>query len=320
MLIKKITDSIIAFIYKTTDNYVIDQLNDVNLGKVELYKPTADSNTILRWDELFKNYMVRGFPTEIKDIITNLCRIEKTIDYFFDFNKIQSLTASKSFGGIPDGAINGSWFYDLYSWGRAMYPDERMKAENEDDWKRNIAHIESEGFRKCRPINVIYYEWLNRFVAPNTGGSHHAALVVYQSIRDKIKYTRETILEKVSLNSYYIRMLDNEYYSFIINNDSNPKSLSESDKFINVITELISTHISILKPVHSYQNLMIIFIPKESLKIDSELFNNWINKAHDQKKIINLPNYFRLPNEYHTKPYLHELRYLKMPNPNSIFQ
>ncbi|MGG4702119.1 hypothetical protein ACLPGM_16335, partial [Providencia stuartii] len=68
MLIKKITDSIIAFIYKTTDNYVIDQLNDVNLGKVELYKPTADSNTILRWDELFKNYMVRGFPTEIKDI------------------------------------------------------------------------------------------------------------------------------------------------------------------------------------------------------------------------------------------------------------
>ncbi|MBG2982858.1 hypothetical protein I4599_16310, partial [Proteus mirabilis] len=104
MLIKKITDSIIAFIYKTTDNYVIDQLNDVNLGKVELYKPTADSNTILRWDELFKNYMVRGFPTEIKDIITNLCRIEKTIDYFFDFNKIQSLTASKSFGGIPDGA------------------------------------------------------------------------------------------------------------------------------------------------------------------------------------------------------------------------
>lgn len=68
MSIKKITDSIIAFIYKTTDNYVIDQLNNVNLGKVELYKPTADLNTILRWDELFKNYMVGGFPTEIKDI------------------------------------------------------------------------------------------------------------------------------------------------------------------------------------------------------------------------------------------------------------
>ncbi len=111
MLIKKITDSIIAFIYKTTDNYVIDQLNDVNLGKVELYKPTADSNTILRWDELFKNYMVRGFPTEIKDIITNLCRIEKTIDYFFDFNNPPLLYCD---GVSPNQAA--SWRPFLKSW------------------------------------------------------------------------------------------------------------------------------------------------------------------------------------------------------------
>lgn len=127
-----------------------------------------------------------------------MCKVEEETDYLFDFNKIQSLTASKSFGGMYNGAINGSWFNDLYSWGNAMYPDERMKAENEEDWKRNTSHIESEGFSKSRPINVIYYEWLDRYLASNSGGSHHAALVVYQSIRDKIKYEREANLKSIS--------------------------------------------------------------------------------------------------------------------------
>ncbi|EOI3591751.1 hypothetical protein ACMSYV_003750 [Proteus mirabilis] len=60
MSIKKIVDKVIVSIYKNTDNYVINQLNSINLGKVELYKPTADSDTILRWDELFKDYMTVG--------------------------------------------------------------------------------------------------------------------------------------------------------------------------------------------------------------------------------------------------------------------
>jgi hypothetical protein len=312
MSIKKIIDKVITLIYKTTDNYVIDQLNNTNLGKIELYKPTADSYTFLRWDELFKDYMTRDFPKKLKDIITNVCSVEEQTDYLFDFNKIQSLTASKSFGGMHDGAINGSWFNDLYSWGKAMYPDERMKAENEDDWKRNVSHIEFEGFRKCRPINVIYYEWLDRYLASNTGGSHHAALVVYQSIRDKIEYKREVKLERVSLNNYYIRMLDNEYFSFIINNDIR-------DKFIDIVRKRVSEESSILEPVHYLQNLRVIFIPKESLIIDLELFNYWINNAHKQKKIINLPNYLRAPNEFHVKPYLHEISFLKLPNSNSIF-
>lgn len=320
MSIKKIVDKVIVSIYKNTDHYVINQLNSINLGKVELYKPTADSDTILRWDELFKDYMTRDFPKKLKDIISNVCKVEEETDYLFDFNKIQSLTASKSFGGMYNGAINGSWFNDLYSWGNAMYPDERMKAENEEDWKRNTSHIESEGFSKSRPINVIYYEWLDRYLASNSGGSHHAALVVYQSIRDKIKYEREVNLKKVSLNNYYIRMLDDEYFSLIINNDTSDKAISENDKFIDIIRKRVSDNISILKPVHYYQNLSILFLPKESLKIDLELFNEWINNAHKQKKIINLPNYLRAPNEFHVKPYIHELHFLKLPNPSSFFK
>jgi len=266
------------------------------------------------------NYMTRDFPKNLKEIISNVCDAEEIIDYAFDFNQIQSLTDSYSFRGKHNGAVDGSWFNDLYSWGKAIYPDERMKAENEDDWKRNIAHIESEGFKKNSPINVIYYEWLNRYLVPNSGGSHHAALVVYQSIRDKIEYKREVILKRVYLNNYYIRMLDDKYFSFIINNDTSDKAISENDKFIDIIRKRVSDNISILKPVHYYQNLSILFIPKESLKIDLELFNEWINNAHKQKKIINLPNYLRAPNEFHVKPYIHELHFLKLPNPSSFFQ
>ncbi len=82
--------------------------------------------------------------------------------------------------------------------GRECNPAKNLKAENISDWEDNIWHIEHEGFNLRDPINVKYYSWLDRYVALNSGGSHHAAMVVYQSVRDKLEYKREAVIENAT--------------------------------------------------------------------------------------------------------------------------
>ncbi|MDC9615795.1 hypothetical protein PSI19_18345 [Xenorhabdus khoisanae] len=321
MSMRKIANKVITLLYKTTQNYRIDRLDKINLNKIELFKPTADSNTFLCWNDLFEGYLIRDFPPKLTSILNGIIKIDQSLITDFDFNKIQSLSASKSFGGMQEGHINGSWFDDLYHWGKGMYPDDNLKAEKIEDWNRNISHIEREGFPKYKPIDVIYYAWLDRYLAPNSGGSHHAAMVVYQSIKDKLEYKREVNLEHISLDENYINALDNDYYSFIIENDCTPdnKSTSESVKFIDLIRVIVSDQVYILKPVHYHQSLSIIFISKQGLKIEHDLFVQWINSAHKKQKIIELPTYFRSPKQYQTKPYLHALRFILLGNPRRVY-
>ncbi len=119
-----------------------------------------------------------------------------------------------------------------------MYPAKNLKAENISDWEDNIWHIEHEGFNPRDSINVTYYSWLDRYVASNSGGSHHAAMVVYQSVRDKLEYKREAVIEQLSINSNTVEILDQNYYSFIfqIKRPSNKTEIYTSEyEFIDAL-------------------------------------------------------------------------------------
>ncbi|WP_050767660.1 DUF6685 family protein [Providencia rustigianii] len=309
MKMRKLLNWCILKLYQTTEYHIIDKLNNFNLEKIELYKPAVDSYTFIRWDFNFDEYRIRKLPVDLKDILGKILITEESMDYVFDFNRIQSLTASKSFVESFERK-KSSHHTDLYTWGKSMYPSDNMKAVTKDDWLKNIKHIENQGFNPVRPIRVNYYEWLDRYLGLNDGGSHHAALVVYQSIRDSFEYTREVKLKKLSFNKDYIQKLDNEYLSFmIINDDSNEsESVSESLIFTNYIRSTISEKISIFIPLHYYLNLKIIFIPKKSLKIDFNIFNDWLIQTHNNKKIISFISYLKNPHKYHIKTYTHEPR------------
>lgn len=307
MKIKELLNWCILKLYQTTEYYIIDKLNNFNFEKIELYKPSVDSYTFIRWDFNFDENKIRDFPVNLKKILGEIVITEKSIDYVFDFNQIQSLTSSKSFVESFERK-KSSHHTDLYTWGKSMYPSDNMKAITWDDWLKNINHIENEGFSPTEAIRVNYYEWLDRYLGLNNGGSHHAALVVYQSIRDNFKYTREVELKKISFNKERIQKLDDEYLSFIIINDDSNESVSESLIFTNYIRSTISEKISIFIPLHYYLNLKIIFIPKKSLKIDFNIFNDWLIQAHKNKKIINFISYLKDPHKYHIKTYIHEPR------------
>lgn len=155
---------LICNLYRLTDHHKLTTATFKNLADIKLFKPTADADTILQLENIFSEYSLRYIDRDLAEILSNLITTDKKHSLDFDFNKIQSLTDSKSFGCGWIKVINGSWFKDLYSWGEGMYPAENLKAENISDWEDNIWHIEHEGFKPRDPINVKYYSWIDRYV------------------------------------------------------------------------------------------------------------------------------------------------------------
>ncbi|ECW2964645.1 hypothetical protein F3X75_22425 [Salmonella enterica subsp. enterica] len=314
---------LICQLYRLTDHHKLTEATFKSLADIELVKPTADADTILQLENIFGEYSLGSIDKDLAEILSNIITIDKKHSQDFDFNKIQSLTASKSFGCGWNKIINGSWFENLHSWGEGMYPAENMKAENMTDWKENIWHIEHEGFSPRYPINVTYYSWLDRYVASNSGGSHHAALVVYQSVRDKLEYKREALIEKLSINSSAVEILDQKYYSFILQikrpQNKNETHTSEYE-FTDALKEFVEKKYTILKPVNYVSNIKLFFIPKDELKTNNKTFHNWFHSAISCGKIISLPEYLKNPAHYHTHHYSHELNSITLGDPSRKYK
>lgn len=314
---------LICKLYRLTDHHKLTTATFKNLADIKLVKPTADADTILQLENIFSEYSLRHIDRDLAEILSNIITTDKNHSLDFDFNKIQSLTASKSFGCGWNKVINGSWFKNLYSWGEGMYPAKNLKAENISDWEDNIWHIEHEGFNPRDPINVKYYSWLDRYVALNSGGSHHAAMVVYQSVRDKLEYKREAVIEQLSINSNTVEILGQNYYSFIfqIKHPSNKTENYTSEyEFTDALKDFGQNRHTTLKPVNYVSNIKLAFIPKDVLKTNSDTFRNWFYSAISYGKIISLPDYLKNPAHYHTHHYSHELDSITLGNPSRKYK
>ncbi|MBF1812763.1 hypothetical protein ISW54_20965 [Escherichia coli] len=314
---------LICKLYRLTDHHKLTTATFKNLADIKLFKPTADADTILQLENIFSEYSLRYIDRDLAEILSNLITTDKKHSRDFDFNKIQSLTASKSFGCGWNKVINGSWFKNLYSWGEGMYPAKNLKAENISDWEDNIWHIEHEGFNPRAPINVKYYSWLDRYVALNSGGSHHAAMVVYQSVRDKLEYKREAVIEQLSINSNTVEILGQNYYSFMfqIKHPSNKTENYTSEyEFTDALKNFGQNRHTTLKPVNYVSNIKLAFIPKDALKTNSDTFRNWFYSAISYGKIISLPDYLKNPAHYHTHHYSHELDSITLGNPSRKYK
>lgn len=314
---------LICDLYRLTDHHKLTTATFKNLADIKLFKPTADADTILQLENIFSEYSLRYIDKDLAKILSNLITTDKKHSLDFDFNKIQSLTDSKSFGCGWSKVINGSWFKDLYSWGEGMYPAENLKAENILDWKDNIWHIEHEGFPPRPPINVKYYSWFDRYVASNSGGSHHAAMVVYQSVRDGLEYKREAVIKQLSIDPGTVEILDKNYYSFIFQIKTLNKETriyTSEYEFTDALKDFGQNRHTILKPVNYVSNIKLVFIPKDALKTNSETFRNWFHSAISCGKIISLPDYLKNPAHYHTLHYSHEVDSITLGDPSRKFK
>lgn len=314
---------LICQLYRLTDHHKLTTATFKNLADIKLVKPTADADTILQLENIFSEYSLRYIDRDLAEILSNLITTDKKHSLDFDFNKIQSLTDSESFGCGWSKVINGSWFENLYSWGEGMYPAKNLKAEDISDWKDNVWHIEHEGFSLRAPINVTYYSWLDRYVASNSGGSHHAAIVVYQSVRDGLEYKREAVIEQLSIESNTVKILDKNYYSFIFQIKPPHKKTgiyTSEYEFTDALKDFVQNRHTILKPVNYVSNIKLAFIPKDALKINKETFRNWFYSSISSGKIISLPDYLKNPAHYHTHYYSHELDSITLGDPSRKYK
>lgn len=273
----------IKFMMKDIDKY----LDDITLNAI-----TVDSKTILKLEDMSS----KNISPYLKKILGTLIKIEVEHIPDFDFSKIQSLENSKSFKHLPAKSKKPSCYRDLYSWGKEMPHTEKLKAEDESDWKKNIQHIEKEGFRRTEPIEITYYTWLDRYFVSNIGGSHHAALVVWQSVRDKLEYKREVNITKLSIDKDSIKKLHSDYWSFILNF----RYQTNIQTLFNLFKDLVSKHTDMLEPSHYHGNYRLFFVPKSQLKMNKYAFEYWYRNAIKNKKIIALPEYLETPLQFHT--------------------
>lgn len=89
---------LICDLYRLTDHHKLTTATFKNLADIKLFKPTADADTILQLENIFSEYSLRYIDKDLAEILSNLITTDKKHSLDFDFNKIQSLTDSKSFG------------------------------------------------------------------------------------------------------------------------------------------------------------------------------------------------------------------------------
>lgn len=285
------------------------------LDDVRLFRPTADADTLLKLESVFDDWSVGQLPDELRGILQKLITAESLNVPDFDFTKIESLTASKGFGAGFNPAINGSWFRNMAAWGRGMYPGENLRSDTLQDWKDNVWHIEHEGFSCNRPLHITWYGWYQRYVASNTGGSHHAAKVIYQGSRDNLTYNRDAVIEKLSINAAAVRELDAFYISFIFltKKEEDQRQRKDADSsFRLLLSQLVSEQAEYIHPVHYHDNIRLAFISRATLKSSMPLVERWVETAAESGKIIKLTDYLKRPEAYHIKPYNHEVSHIQL--------
>lgn len=287
------------------------------LDDVSLFRPTADADTLLQLEQVFgcSSLASSQLPAELRQILENLIARETVLDPEFDFGRIESLTASSSFGEGGNPTINGSWFRNLEAWGKGMYPGANLPDDTREDWEVNVSHIEGGGFSRNTPVRVTHYGWYDRYVASNSDGSHHAAKVIWQCHRDKIPYRREAEIENLSIDADAVRELEAGYFSFLFLSRRDNQYSYNDTQFRLLMSSQVSRKVRYLKPLRYYQNLTFAFIAKAELKSRQTVFSNWMTTAAEAGKIIPLPDYLKNPQAYHNKPYLHEIRDIYLGEP-----
>ncbi|MFA0053673.1 hypothetical protein [Vibrio echinoideorum] len=319
--IYSLINNILKFIYFRSGEGQLSQLNQLELTKPKLYKPSADGERLLLWNKIFNPYFSNIGFDEIKKQLSLVVQATTQSEDDFDFGLIDSLNVSKSFGMGPYKIINGSWFRDVAQWGEGMYPyinDNRsLSGLDEDDWKSNLAHIKQEGFNS-KELLIYYYDWLDRYEGLNTGGSHHAAMLIHQIRNQKFSYTRNACVTRWSIDVAPIaRLLENGYYAFVTGGKSYFAPYGSCSYQVDtLIRDLISKDVFELtmgscSPNHS----KIIIFHKSDLIVSHSAFTTWYERQVKLKKIIPLLNLLECSKDYCTTPYLHELDAIYLGDP-----
>ncbi|MHC5780153.1 DUF6685 family protein [Aliivibrio fischeri] len=302
--------------YQQTDQWKLDQLHQIHFDDIKLYTPTANGNTIIKWNELFAENNMEHHQKEVKYALVNSVSKKTSLIANFDFSKIQSLTNSSSFG--QSDHINGSWFKDIAEWGYAMYSGSELSNIDEHDWENNISHIEQQGFTKSKPLDISHYKWCNRYECYNSGGSHHAAAASSQMRYQQFQYYRNAEVTEYATNPECINELEQQgFYLFLIAGFGSAHKISHKKlRCEQIIGDLISDRFYSIPLHYSTPNeTQIMIIRKEDLKIKARIFEKWYHAQLKMGNLVRLQEAMEDTSKYCTTAYVHQFKWLKLGDP-----
>jgi len=310
--------------YKLTPQFYEWKLSSVHLRAPRFYYPTADESTLICWQRVLGN-CAGNLPGDVSKSLSQVVKLTTHEEAEFDFGRIDTFTRSKSFGRSFNSKINGSWFRNVAEWGKGMYPsfdqdeEKNFSALDEQDFKRNIHHIEhKEGFISGSKIDVRYYAWYDRFVAPQTGGSHHAALAIYQIRYQKRHYTREAIVKSYQIDLAPVNRLKEKYWLFVIDSKSlNCVHEGEYYKDVHYIfQEVLNIEVALLYIENSVDKDAVIVCIEKKEVLHSGVFERWYQLQVEENNIIPLATLLGDTMAYCNTRYEHELNNIYLGDPS----
>jgi hypothetical protein len=302
---------IIRKLYYKTQISDIDRLQAIRLSQPVIFKPTADANLFIQWEKVLKLMSNKDFPDDVTRAFSQVVRQTVEQDDEFELAKIDACSASKSFGQDFDPVINGSWFNDMTQWGEGMYPVfsdyKTFGTLTEKDWRRNVTHMESDALKRDRS-NVVHYEWLNRTVLCQSGGSHHTALVMAQNKAQDRDYRFKANVTRYSVDIAPLEPLLSQYY-FLVTGDTAFDDFTDNEgRAGSVFSDGVASFTkSITLNTSSPNAAVLVLIKKTNLKVDEQLFEQWVDKQVKRGTIIPLASLLTSTLSYCTTPYMHEV-------------
>ncbi len=313
------------------------QVDLIQLCSPLFYKPSADGNLLVHWERVFANYQTTLLhercpnpKTEyLSETLNSLVKEKSWLEDKFDFGRIDSLALSKSFGRNMHNEINGSWFENVSEWARGMYPThegldnkpyghERLACISKKDWDNNLKHIHDEGFHYNRHIRIFQYEWLDRIECANTGGSHHAAMVIHQIREQGYQYYRQAEVTSLSIDTAPLtKLIDEGYVAFVTGPTSVFPPISyDSESTEYVLGQKIASHIFTRSLGACSPNGATLFIiHKDDLLVPLQVFEKWYEVQISTGRAVPLMDLLNNTLKYCTTPYLHEVDRIYLGDP-----
>ncbi len=326
--------------FKQTPEWQQLQLNLIQLSTPQIYKPSADGNHLVHWERIFDHHSFHYGAScyrstnprlsSLSHTLGSLVTEEQWMEDSFDFGRIDSLAASKSFARNLNGRqINASWFPNVEAWGRGMYPTHdgldsrpydhlRLAQLTKEDWDNNLAHIHREGFCRHNDIRVSQYLWLDRIECANSGGSHHAAMLIHQMKEQGYQYLRRAELTCYGIDTVPLsKLLEDGYVAFVTASTATCPDISIEPEATELILRqrLVSDVFVRSMGACSPNDAAIYIFHKNDLKVPNSIFESWYSAQERTGRLIPLLSLLNDTLKYCTTPFIHELDRIYLADP-----
>lgn len=258
----------------------LDELRKLTLKEVSIPPVTVDGEaSLIRLEHMTHGISwthVYGSSPElqpVKDAISAFISIENTYDEHFDFKKLQSFSASKSFMTWSERA-NASKYIDALEWGQNMWEGDNLAFTTDLDFQNNIAHLMGEGIGSSGEINVSIYAWHDeRILWSNSGGSHHGAALIRQMHTQNREFYCKAKITRYSINKHVLTTVLDDFYLLIVDDDC----LKGGEKYyLSLALSDMDIHFSTCSlPIRS-RNYQLLVIPKKQDVVTKNALDTWI--------------------------------------------